>query len=322
MNEPEVIILTTSDSQRNSPFLANFGVTSANPALWALCRMPTQHELDTMDKKIKTFRYEIFSLLVRDEKLINLTNEKNGIVILIDISENVSSIFEYSKSTILNNPAKPILILIENSKDQYVQKMIDFIYMIKKYVNVSHRAVFGVDYTNKQIIDACKTNLKPEKWFDSVFNEITYHQKTFNTSSNISDMDMMSMFSSCTLDLKFWDHYGRLRIVYLSLTKHGYDDTINTNGWLCSNWKIYKTSIGHGHLWNYSLTRLWTEILSPLINKYDTFDILFKSNPHLHKGRLFQEYYSNDIIFSSKAKNEWVKPNLKQLYEKPPCLHK
>ena len=123
---------------------------------------------------------------------------------------------------------------------------------------------------------------------------------------------MAQQFQSGTMPLHIWDHYGRLRIVDYSLMKYGYANTIDPNGWLCKHWKSYKTTIGHGDLWHYSLTRFWINIIYNLQtkNKYKTFDELYKNNPNIHTGSLFKKYYSDDVIFTPKARNEWVQPNL------------
>lgn len=70
----------------------------------------------------------------------------------------------------------------------------------------------------------------------------------FQTSMDISIDQMADEFEKCTLLLKMRDYYSRLKIVYYSFCKYGYTITININGWLCSNWIKYKTSIGHGNM--------------------------------------------------------------------------
>ena len=124
---------------------------------------------------------------------------------------------------------------------------------------------------------------------------------------------MAFQFERCKMNLNLWDHYGRLRIVHYSLMKYGFANTIDPNGWLCKNWKKYKTSIGHGNLWHYTLTRFWATILYCLQskNKYSTFSELYEKNPEVQNGSLFKEYYLDDIVFTTNARNNWVSPNKK-----------
>src|SRR5438046_9672841 len=96
------------------------------------------------------------------------------------------------------------------------------------------------------------------------------------TSTNIPIQLLAKEFQDCTLKLDLWNHYGRLRIVYYSLINYGFKNSIDQNGWLCKNWIKYKTSIGHGNLWHYTLTRFWINILYNLLvkNKYKNFNEL------------------------------------------------
>ena len=123
----------------------------------------------------------------------------------------------------------------------------------------------------------------------------------------------VKQFDKGTLPLEMWDHYGRLQIVYYSVVKFGLPPTMQLNSWLCTKWKSYKESIGHGHLWNYTLTMFWAQIIAKLAPKYNNFNELYADNTWIHNGNLYRSYYSDEIIFSSAAKNNWVKPDLKAL---------
>ncbi len=82
---------------------------------------------------------------------------------------------------------------------------------------------------------------------------------------------------------------------------------------LCTNWKKYKTSIGHGNLWHYTLTRFWANVLYNLQKNYHykTFKELYDSHPNIQIGSMFNEYYSEDVLFTDYARHNWVSPNLK-----------
>ncbi len=133
------------------------------------------------------------------------------------------------------------------------------------------------------------------------------------SSRSISTKELVILFEKCKLPLELWDHYGRLRIVSYAITKYGFQKAFEQDSWLCMVWKKYKTSIGHGHLWHYTLTRFWGNIIYNLHKKgiYSSFDELYDKNPEIHFGKLFQKYYTNDVLFSKDARNHWVPPNLK-----------
>ena len=91
----------------------------------------------------------------------------------------------------------------------------------------------------------------------------------------------------------------------------GYKETIKYDSWLYSKWREYKTKIGHKYLWNYTLTRFWTNILNDIINKkkYNNFKELYYDNEFIHYGGLFKKFYSLDVLFSDEARYEWIPPN-------------
>lgn len=110
----------------------------------------------------------------------------------------------------------------------------------------------------------------------------------------------------CKLSIENWSHLNRLRIVYLSLKNFGYSNTISPSGWLCEKWNKYKNTIGH--LWNYILTKFWVDQIFSLMLKHYHMDFaeLYNKYEYLSDGNLHKKYYSNELIFSEKTKNECV----------------
>ena len=133
------------------------------------------------------------------------------------------------------------------------------------------------------------------------------------TSRTIDINEMAKQFQDGTLPMAMWDHYGRLRIVHYALMRFGYKAASDPDGWLCSSWRAYKTSINHGHLWHYTLTRFWMTILYDLQNKYkyQSFMELYDANPQIHNGGFFKFYYTDDVLFTPYARFNWVYPNLR-----------
>jgi hypothetical protein len=152
---------------------------------------------------------------------------------------------------------------------------------------------------------------------------------TFNGSHHLSTAELVAQFEARTLPIAAWDHAARLRIVAHSLAARGYEDTIRPDGWLCTAWRAYKASIGHGHLWNYSLTRMWAELLwsvMPVVAASATasgkeleggigFDALWHAHPWMRNGSLHKQYYSAAALFTPAARTGWVRPDL------PPAGH-
>lgn len=138
--------------------------------------------------------------------------------------------------------------------------------------------------------------------------------KTEQTSKTIPISEMAKQFEEGTLPMALWDHYGRLRIVHYALMQYGYKAASDPNEWLCTSWRAYKTSINHGHLWHYTLTRFWMTILYDLQNKYkyQSFDDLYNAHPEIHSGSFFKSYYTDDVLFTPNARANWVYPNLRK----------
>lgn len=262
-------------------------------------------------------------MFTNDEKVDNLIKSKDGIIILMDVNKcnkDIETIKEQITKIMNNNLERPILLYVENPGN-----------LLHFFENIEHPhhkfftndcAMYALYWINRNLFG--KSN---ERGGIMAFNYINKEQiSTELTSRTIIYEDMAKQFENATLPLHIWDHFGRLKIVGYSLIKYGYENSIDPNGWLCTNWKKYKTTIGHGHLWNYSLTRFWATILSNLLKKYKStlklspqqswgkyFSELYDMNTEIHQGRLFEQYYSSDVIFTDEARNNWVPPNLNPL---------
>lgn len=142
-----------------------------------------------------------------------------------------------------------------------------------------------------------------------------YKQKVAVTPVSIPIKDLIDQFQNCTLPLDFWTHYCRLRIVLYSIVNYGTQQTLNPQGWLCTTWRKYKTSVGHGHLWHYTLTSFWVHLLANLwaTGKYTTFEAMYSQTPDLQNGHLHKQYYSDQFLFNANGKINWVEPDLKRL---------
>ncbi len=149
--------------------------------------------------------------------------------------------------------------------------------------------------------------------FDNLswFNSLVLNFKPL-PKNLLSLEELVKQFVDCELSIENWNHLNRLRLVYFSLKNFGYDKTINQSGWLCVSWNKYKNTIGHTHLWNYTLTKFWVDQIFSLMLKNPKTDFaqLYSEHDFLSDGNLHTKYYSNEILFSDKARNQWVEPNL------------
>jgi hypothetical protein len=282
------VIVLINNENKNFHFLKNLGEEIPNQNVYTcMVRIPT-----------KLFHFQIFNILVTDPKLINYIQTRDGIIILVDELNN--DIITNIKSILKNNSHIPILIVLQtdNNNDKTI---------LPQLITIPLHKYFYLKNNDND------TELK--NWFTTVLMQTRLSRdRPKTTSISIPTIDLVEKFQNCSLELDIWDHYGRLRIVHYSLQTFGINDTVNPNGWLCSNWKKYKTTIGHGNLWHYTLTCFWAYVIYDLMSNHKNFYDLYIDNPQIHNGHLFQQYYSQDILFTPHARNNWVEPNLKKIY--------
>lgn len=296
----QVIVLADDELQKSRLLHRDFGTINHN-AMLCVARQPNIE---------KVFTFQTFGLSVNDKKMDEYMQSKDGIAIIINPQklgrENMSRIV-YIISTNTHTPIllffdyndidnkfgyhsddkiKALLGKLGSILDSYAEKYLNFKYFVNSF--------------------------EASSWFNDAVKKFNPNKKEIKlTSVTIDPTTMAQQFENATLPLHIWDHYGRLRIVHYSIMKYGYNNTIDPNGWLCKHWRAYKTTIGHGDLWHYSLTRFWVDIINnlQLKNNYKSFDDLYKSNPPIQNGSFFKNFYSDEVIFTTKARNEWIKPD-------------
>lgn len=301
-----VIVLLDSEN-RYSNFLRDKNLGNSTE-LSMLCRQLTPAELNNK----KVYNYEIFGLFTLDKKVNDYLSTQNGIIIVIDCSNLTNMIINNRINNVIRKYANiPIAIVFEFTNDHELKFAKTY---SNKLINSHNLKLFYVPKT--MVFTHGHTSHDVNRWITQQMKLNNQNNNKIITSKNIDSYELIKQFEQAELPLHVWDHYGRLRIVWISLTTFGYNNTINKSGWLCKNWKKYKTSIGHGDKWNYTLTVFWTNYICNLQQKYNytNFDDLYNSNEEIHYGLLFKKYY-DEQIFSEYAKNNWMSPNLKKLDE-------
>lgn len=320
------VIVLMDDENRQSNYVNKYSL-GKNPMLAMLCRTQTKAEMENSNE----FIYEVFGLFTDDKKLDDFLLKHDGLIVSID-TENFkkNSNLYLTQLLKLNNKTQniPLAIVFDHNQKIKNDKLLNEIKISCKNIlndNSSHE-VFIVGYTVENYsIAPEKINFNYEFHFNGEINRwfitqlrnskklttlaLNNKMSTKITSKNIKAIQLMNAFYNTSLPIDLWDHYGRLRVVWCSIIKFGFEETIKKDGWLCSSWKKYKTSIGHGDKWNYTLTRFWINVLAGIqeTGKYKSFSQLYEANPKIHSGKLFMEYYGTEL-FTEEAKNNWIKP--------------
>lgn len=285
---PEVVVLVQDEHQKY-PFLHSLSSQMSKNPMSGLC-MVTH---DTFREVVKLFGFQIFSLMVEDSKLNQYISERQGVVIIAQAPN--SAIYNQVKRVVRCNPKAPLLLCFEQP--------------LQNYDLSRFQRLFRTD-TPHRLIANCTDRAK--EWFqEHMERQPNFHQELL--SQTMSDKEFVRQFKQGTLPLAAWDHYGRLRLVYLAIKERGVSYAMRADGWLCPAWRRYKQSIGHGERWNFTLTKFWALMLFTLSSKHKmelSFDQLYQRHPELNNGRLFFNYYQPQTIFSPKARKEWVEPDL------------
>lgn len=284
-----VIVLIDSKNY-NRIFLSSIGVTLGCVTLCSV-HVPT-----------KIFTYQIYSLNEISDKIIKHVEMNAGLIIIIDIikyNESIKRIESYSILSI------PILIILEYHSN-IIKTMLD--YNIKYITNSNIRYQMFNIFLNTNTNNFASDNLDNLLWFNN--RVLSFKNKILN--NEISDEQLVHQFVNKSLPINDWNHYNRLRIVYFSLKYFGYMNTVSQDEWLCVKWNQYKKSIGHSHLWNYTLTKFWIDnIYNLMVKNLDmNFKTLYNKYTYLNDGNLHKKYYTNDVLFSEEARKTWIKPNI------------
>lgn len=299
-NTQDCIVLI-DDESRKSSFLNGLGISKQNP-LMCVAHIPTKY-----------FVYQLHNIYVTDEKLIDHIRTKDGIIVLFSkiTPELLKRIDELERQV----GDIPVMYVLDNANDSHKTSELGANRKFFKYTkdadtDINQLALYHSDsLPNPEDF--------PQSWFLTKIREYgASKRKALNPHESIRDAHFVKLFEDTKLPMKLWDHYGRLRIVYYSLALYGFDNTIDQTQWLCTNWRKYKKSIGHEHLWNYTLTRFWIEILEGLRHKYANFKEIWEARPQIHNGNLHTEFYTKEQLFNPHARTNWVIPtDLKKFAE-------
>ena len=299
------VIVLADNKNYSRDFLKSLGMTIGLPYLCTI-HIPT-----------KMFTFQIYGLEESDEKIFSHVKTNAGLVI-ITTAENYSKLFERIKFYTSNISHIPILIVIEGMiKPEQIEKIskiskANVRYEFEKPEKISKFIRYESGYQTQS-----QTQTQTQTQTQSLTSNLEWFNSNVTTYKPIpKDLlgleELVKQFVNCELSIENWSHFNRLRIVYFSLKNFGYEKTIDQTGWLCINWNKYKNTIGHSHLWNYTLTKLWMDQIFSLMLKNPKMDFaqLYSEYDYLSDGNLHKKYYSNEVLFSDKARKEWVEPNL------------
>ncbi len=284
------VIVLADNKNYSREFLKCLGMSTGSPWL-CTAHVPT-----------KMFTFQIYGLEESDEKIFTHVKDNAGLII-ITTYEEYSKLFDRINFYCEKISHIPILIVLENCSKSNTNE-VNLVNKVNKS-NVKYE-LLNEKFHHTSYIQGSFGSANMF-WFNSLVLEFKPLPK------NMLELEeLVKQFVNCDLSIENWSHFNRLRLVYFSLTNFGYDKTINQSGWLCVCWNKYKNTIGHSHLWNYTLTKFWIDKIYSLMldNPQLNFAQLYNNYTFLSDGNLHKKYYTNEVLFTEKARNEWVKPNI------------
>jgi hypothetical protein len=150
----------------------------------------------------------------------------------------------------------------------------------------------------------------------TTLDEVLSHMMTYRTQDEIEGL--VKEFENATLSRCEWTHTAHLTIALWYSLKHAHPENGELIRYGIQNYNaaqgIESTPTSGYHE---TITLFWIIIAQKFISSVDTHDALLiltslfidqYSNP-----KLVFDYYSYDVLFSAKARAQWIEPNLKFL---------
>ncbi len=120
----------------------------------------------------------------------------------------------------------------------------------------------------------------------------------------------LDQFENLTLDPAEFDHTGHVRLAWLYLQKHSFDQA---DSLISEGINRYATSLGAKDKFHRTLTHGFTHLIAERLHRNETFTDFLKRNEILMTDAmsLIQQHYSAERLATPHAKQQVVEPDLK-----------
>jgi hypothetical protein len=132
----------------------------------------------------------------------------------------------------------------------------------------------------------------------------------------LTDQEFLSTFERGGFGGRDFPHKAHLRVAWLYLTRLEPAEAIDR---AAAGIRNLAQANGQPDLYHETLTRAWVHLVSAAIatSPVATFTELLERHPELLDKQLLLQYYSQDVLFSPRARATWVPPDLKPLSGAP-----
>lgn len=137
------------------------------------------------------------------------------------------------------------------------------------------------------------------------------------TSDDVSDADLLEQFEACTLPAHLWTHRAHVRVAYLYLERHDFDEAMRRLrvGLKRFNPKNLPETRTTGY--NETMTRAFLQIVDTMKTvcgrDFETSEAFCDAHPQLLSKHILRLFYSPTRCVHPDAKASFVEPDLAPL---------
>lgn len=130
--------------------------------------------------------------------------------------------------------------------------------------------------------------------------------------SELSDEEFVRQFEDCSLNPKYFNHIGHLRIAWIYLERLELE---RANRKVCSGIKKYAESLGAKDKFNLTITDALVKIMATRKRPFQGWNEFLSDNNDLVNNAIgiLLEYFSEDLLFSESSRTSVVKGDIKLL---------
>ncbi len=133
----------------------------------------------------------------------------------------------------------------------------------------------------------------------------------------MNDDEFVQQFESCAFPFDQWHHRAHVKLAYLYLIRFGFAGASRKlregiRAYNAANQIPDEPTRGYHE----TLTIFWLRIIEMTVQEYgqrETADAFFEFHPQLSQKKINRLFYSSDLFMSSRAKKEFVEPDLTSL---------
>jgi hypothetical protein len=133
----------------------------------------------------------------------------------------------------------------------------------------------------------------------------------------VDDPTLLKLFDSCELPYDTWCHRLHVRVAYLFLRRHPFDEALRRfRAGLRAYNLAHEVPEGLTSGYHETLTVAWLHLISTRANDAPTTldsNSFCNMHPELLEKTFLRKFYSTEQIVSQEAKREFVEPDLQAL---------